>query len=372
MTDFFENETVENVKRNINELAYPALILDREYKIIYKNDFCIKRLIPLRMLSSIKNHLSSADFRRLIQLSDGEIISVSIELAVLCYAYIYRYNDIFVVSIKTLYAIIQNRISELLDMGSAFTEAMLCQINTVTGHDKKSIAETIKKKGNRIIRSQQHISEFLRIVNGVKNTKTELCDTTIVMNTLMRSLSDTLRPLGLNISFNVGSEINEARNAYISEPDFNTIICLSLYNCIRISQSGRIQVNSNIICGKLYITMITDSILPEEKAKYLCSCELESEKFYPPDGWIYFELLLIKMLCEYYFWEIKITSPGLNYSRLQIAISLPLEPDKKPDCVTRTSEAEEAENKRLISLEFSDFLDKPEGADFYDKNCAPV
>lgn len=359
MTEIKESKTLENIKKNINELAYPALILDNEYRILYKNDFCINRLIPLRMGSCIKNHLSSSDSRRIAQLENGEIISISLELNVLSYAYIYCYNTYYVVGIRTLSSMIQNRISDLIEINADLTGALLCQINAIAWEgDGKSITELIKKKSNRIIRAQQHIGEFLRIVNGVKNTKTQVCDLDIILNALMRSLSDTLRPLGLQISFINGSEEVKHKYANICEPDFNTILCLSLYGIISISQSGRIQVNSNVIGEKLYISILTDSILSKEKAKHLCECDLEAENFNPPDGWIYFELLLIKLLSEYYFWSFNISAQGSNYSHIQLSFSIPLVQEKIYTYTTRTYESSENERKGLIALEFSELLDE--------------
>lgn len=359
MSEQKTTEKIEDVQKNVNKLAYPAIILDNEFRIIFKNDFCNNRLIPLRMGSTIKIHLSTAEFRRLSQMLPGEIISISLDLNTLCCAYVYRFINCYIIGLKTLSSMLQNRIGDLMKINTELTSALLCQINTIAWEsDGTGITDLIKKKSNRIIRTQQHIGEFLRIVNGVKNTKTQTFMIDSILNALMNSLSDTLRPLGLQINYKNGREAIEPRYACICEPDFNTIICLSLYNCIILSQNGKVQISSKVICNELYISFMTDSVLPEEKAKHICECELEAESFQPPDGWIYFELLLIKILCEFYMWNFKISAPGSNYSKIQLTLSFPLIKGTNPDLNVKSNEAVENQIKDQIALELSNILDR--------------
>jgi len=357
-------ETVINVNKEklvklSNELAYPVLLLDKEYKICYKNDFCLNRILPLRMGSCIKNRLTPSEFRRLLQQKSGEIITVSIEMASFCSVFVYRSDDYYLLGFRALTSSLQNRINELMKLNFDYTEALLCQMNTLaTDNAEIGIAELIKKKSNRILRSQRHIGEFLSIINGIKSEKTRLCDVDAILNAIIPSLRDTLRPLGIQISYTNGSESIESRCANICEPDFNMILCLILYNTIRISQSGKIQVNINVINEKLYITMLTDSVLSEKTAKFIGECDLEQESFTSPDGWMYFELLLIKRLCEYYLWDLRMSAPKSDYTRIQSTFSIPLEHVKPPDFIVRECESAESERKGIIAIEFANLFDR--------------
>ncbi len=369
MQDMRFNGGREKLQRLADELAYPALLLDREYKICYKNDFCINRLISLRMGSCIKKHMTASDFRRIVKLQMGETIRVNMELPALYGAFVYRGDDCCLISLRSLSAALQNRINELMRLNSELTESLLCQLSVLsTESGKKGISELIKNKSNRIIRAQQHISEFLRIVNGIKNTRTRLCEVNAILETVVSSLRDALRPLGLQITYNSNSPIYEGVSAMLCEPDFNMIICHMINFSIRISQRGKIQIDVNTIQQKLYISVMTDSVLPEKTAKALCNRDLEAESFFlsgirgdeeevGPDGWMHFELLLLKKLCEYYLWDIRLSAPSSDYSRLQVTLSLPLE-DKSPYLTVRDREAEKKDLKGLIAVEFSDVFDR--------------
>ncbi|PKM63429.1 MAG: hypothetical protein CVU97_00375 [Firmicutes bacterium HGW-Firmicutes-21] len=357
----------ENLIKLAEELAYPAILLDKEYKIVYKNGFCLNRLIPLRMGSCIKKHLSSADFRRIVQMKTEETIRVNIELPALYGAFIYRGEECYLVGLRTLSAALQNRINELMKLNSDLTESLLCQMSVLSAlNGEKGISELLKHKSNRIIRSQQHISEFLRIVNGIKNTRTHLCEVSPILDAIILSLRDALRPLGIQITYNNAAFIHKDINAMLCEPDFNMIICHMLNNGIRLSQSGKLQIDVNVISGKLYISLMTDTVIPENIAKNICESDFETESFSPdstdgsngPDGWMYFDLLLIRKLCEYYFWDIRLSAPGSDYSRLQLTLSLPLENEKNTLLIFKDSETSMNEIRSLIAIEFSDIFDR--------------
>lgn len=349
----------ENMQKLASQLAYPALLLDKDYRICYKNEFCLNRLIPLRMGSAIKNHLTASDFKRLLNQKSGETIRLSIEIPSLCGAFVYRGEDCLLVGLRTLTATLQNRMNELMQLNSDLTESILCQLSSLAaGNNEMGISELIKHKCNRIIRSQHHISEFLRIVNGIKNSKTRLCDVDAILDAIIPSLRDALRPLGIQITYNSCSDTLKSRCATLCEPDFNMILCLMIYNSIRISQSGKLKVDVNAISGKMYISILTDSVLPEKTARILCEGDLENENFSSPDSWIYFELLLIKRLCEYYFWDISVSAPGSDFSRFQITLSMPLEHENVSVFTVRSSESADSERKGLIATEFSDIFDE--------------
>ncbi|HAN21500.1 MAG: hypothetical protein A2Y15_00765 [Clostridiales bacterium GWF2_36_10] len=358
MQDVVVNKCMDSMKKTVRELAYPALLLDKDYKICCKNDFCINRIIPLRMGSSIKYRLNASDFKRLIQQQVGETIRVSIDANTLCWAYVYRGDDYYFIGLRTLTATLQNRISELMQLNTDLTESLLCQMSVISSDGEIGLSELIKHKCNRIIRSQQHISEFLRIVNGVKNTKTQLCDIDAILNAVIISLRDALRPLGVQINYNGSADMLKSRYALICEPDFNIVLCLMIYNSIRISQSEKLRIDTNTINGKLYISILTDSVLPENTAKFICEGDLETENFSSPDSWIYFELLLIKKLCEYYLWDISFSAPGSDYSRLQITLSITLEREIVSEMSVNDNYVSERERKRLFALEFADFFDR--------------
>lgn len=358
MREITGNGCFENMKTLADKLAYPALLLDKDYKICYKNAFCLNRLIPLRLGSCIKNHLSVTDYRRIVQLKTGETIRVSIELPALYGAFVYKGDDCCLVGLRTLSATLQNRINELVKLNSDLTESILCQMSALSAENgEKGISELIKHKSNRIIRSQQHISEFLRIINGVKNTKTKVCDVGSIIGSVVTSLRDTLRPLGIQITYNNNAEVLGRLTAMICEPDFNMIICLIINNAIRISQSGKLQVDTNVINDKIYFSVMTDTILPEKTAKFICEGEFEAESFFNPDGWMYFELLLIKSLCEYYLWNFSITAPGADLTRLQFTLSLPVEKENPSVFTIRASEPKMNEISNLINIEFADIFD---------------
>jgi len=358
MRELTGNGSIENMKTLADKLAYPALLLDKDYKICYKNAFCLNRLIPLRLGSCIKNHLTTADYRRIVQMKTGETIRVSIELPALYGAFVYKGEDCCLVGLRTLSATLQNRIHELVNLNSDLTESILCQMSALSVENgEKGISELIKHKSNRIIRSQQHISEFLRIINGVKNTKTKVCDVGSIVTSIVTSLRDTLRPLGIQITFNNNADTFGRLTAMICEPDFNMLLCLIIYNAIRISQSGKLQVDINVINEKIYFSVMTDTILPEKTARFICEGEYEAESFYNPDGWMYFELLLIKSLCEYYLWNFSITAPGADLSRLQFTMSLPVEKGDNTVFTVRTNESKINEINNLIDIEFADILD---------------
>ncbi len=358
MREIIGNGCYENMKTLADELAYPALLLDKDYKICYKNAFCLNRLIPLRLGSCIKNHLSVTDYRRIVQQKTGETIRVSIELPALYGAFVYKGDDCCLVGLRTLSATLQNRINELVKLNSDLTESILCQMSVLSAENgEKGISEMIKHKSNRIIRSQQHISEFLRIINGIKNTKTKICDVGSIIGSVVISLRDTLRPLGIQITYNNNAEVLGKLTAMICEPDFNMIICLIINNAIRISQSGKLQVDMNVINGKIYFSVMTDTILPEKITKFICVGEFEAESFFNPDGWMYFELLLIKSLCEFYLWNFSITAPGSDLSRLQFTLSLPVEKENPSVFTVRASEPKLNEINNLIKIEFANIFD---------------
>lgn len=349
----------ENMEKFVDELAYPALLLDEEFRICHKNSFCLSRLIPLRLGASIKNYVNAADFKRIEQQNIGQTLRMTIETPTLCGVFVYRGKDCRFVGLRPLTATLQNRLNELMKLNSELTESLMCQMSAISaGSVHDGISELIKNKCNRIIRSQTHISEFLRIINGVKNTKTQLCDIDAILNSIIPSLRDALRPIGIQINYNVSEENIYSRSAQVCEPDFNLILCLMIYNCIRISQSGKLMIDVNSISGKLYISVMTDSVLPKEIAKFICEGDLETENFSSPDSWMYFELLLSKKLCEYYFWNMKMSAPGSDYSRIQFTLSMPLECKKASEFIIKSKEASERERIGLIALEFADIFDR--------------
>jgi hypothetical protein len=101
---------------------------------------------------------------------------------------------------------------------------------------------------------------------------------------------------------------------------------------------------------------MTDTILPEKTARFMCGGEFEAESFFTPDGWMYFELLLIKSLCEYYLWNFSITAPDSDLSRLQFTLSLP-EEEEESVFTLRSSEPQKNEINNLINIEFADIFD---------------
>lgn len=347
----------ESLQKYVENLAYPALLLDGELKICYKNNFCINRILPLRMGSNIKNYITSSDYRRIGQLKNGETIRISMEITSLYWAVAYKYNDFCIIGLRTLTTALQNRISELMNLNYNFTEALLCQIKIITANNNETgVSELIKKKSNRIIRAQKHINEFLRIVNGTKEIQARLQNISKIIDIIIFSLRDMLRPLGLQLIYN-NTETLQDRCVLLCEPDFNAILSLMLYLSIVISQSGKIQIDVNEINGKIYITMITDSVLPEKTAKYICNGNFEENSFSSSDGWLYFELLLIQKMCEYYLWDLKMSAPGFDYSHMQFSLTIPLIDDIDSSMVVRSDESVE-EIKGLLAIELADLLDK--------------
>lgn len=245
---------LEKLEEAVAELAYPVLILNNELKICFKNEFCVNRLVPARLGSGIKNYVPHSELMRIQKMNKGDTIRISMEFSTLCWAYVSYSGDYYLLGIRTLTAALQNRICELIDISGDLTNSVLCQINTITSvqSDKqKSISELIKNKSNRIIRAQQHLSEFLRIINGVKNVQSHLCDINSVLNSIIPSLRDTLRPLGVQITYNPVSSVLSNSFAYLCEPDFNMVMCLVLYNAIQVSQSGKVQIDINVINSNL-------------------------------------------------------------------------------------------------------------------------
>lgn len=344
------------LEKLVAELAYPAVLLGPDCKILLKNSFCISRIIPLRVGSCIKNHLSPADFRRLTRLKTGETIRVSLELPSLYGAFVYKGEDCFLVGLRSLSAALQNRVSELMRLNSELTESLLCQLGVVSSQPRESgVAELIKNKSNRIIRAQNHISEFLRIINGVKNEKARLCDLSVILDSIINSVRESLRPLGITITYDA-LPAEESLIATVCEPDFNMILCLILNACIRISAEGKIAATVKRISGRAYVSVMTDCVLPPERVRGLCAPDLDETSFASPDGWLYFELLLTGKLCEYYMWDFKASAPGSDYSRVQLALSIPLEPGV-PAFILRSPEASQKERAEIIALEFSNLLD---------------
>ena len=359
MREVTEKGCAEGLKKLVDELAYPALLLDKDYRICYKNGFCLNRLIPLRMGSCIKKHLSSSDFRRIVQLKIGETIRLSLELPALYGVFVYRAEDCCMVGLRTLSAALQNRINELMKLNAELTESLLCQMSVLSAQNgEKGIAELVKHKSNRIIRAQQHISEFLRIVNGVKTARIRHCEIAPIIDSLLFSMRESLRPLGIQITYNNAPLTADSLSVSLCETDFNMIICLMLGNCIRITQGGKLQADVNIISGKLYISVMTDTLLPEKRAKSICESDLDEQSLFSPDGWLNFELLLLKKLCEYYFWDFRVTAPASDYSRIQMTLSLPLEKHNASTLTVRTRETTEEAVRGLLAVEFSDFFDR--------------
>lgn len=358
MQEIFGSGHMENMKKLVEELAYPALLLDNEYKICYKNAFCLNRLIPVRMNACIKNYLTTKDFQRIKQQKKGETIKVSIELPAFYGTFVYKGEDCCLIGLRPLSVTLQNRINELIKLNSDLTESLLCQMSVLSAENgEKGISELIKNKSNRIIRAQQHISEFLRIINGIKNSKTTLCELGSIIDSIVLSLRDALRPLGIQIIYKNSASVLNSLNTMLCETDFNMLLCLIINFCIRISQSGKIKTDVNSINNKVYLSIMTDTVLPEKTARFLCEGEIEAKSFYTPDGWMYFELLLVKKLCEFYLWNIKISAPGSDYSRIQFTLSIPLEQECKNYYSVRENETRNEEIKKLIDIEFADIFD---------------
>lgn len=353
------DNSLADFRKYADKLSYPALMIDKDYIIRYKNKLCTNRLIPLRIGTCIDKFVSPYDFNRIQEQKSGEVLRICIELPALYGVFCYRGDNCCLLGIRTLSVSLQNRIDELLRLNSDLTESVLCQLGVLSAKSgEKGIAESIKNKSNRIIRSQQHISEFLRIVNGVKTTKTKVCDIVPILDTVLGSLKTTLRPLGIQIAYNMHIAPICHPRVLLFETDFNMILCLMINNAIRISRTDKIQVDISVISDRIYISILTASVLSEKNAKTICQGEFEEETFFNPDGWMFFELSLINKLCEYYLWDFKVSAPGSDFSRLQFSLSLPEDDSKKNTPIVRASELTKKKLAEIISLEFAELLDK--------------
>lgn len=323
------------LSQELQQLPYPAYLLDEEGTFISRNKAANPRLLPIRMRSMIDRYLSCADRKRVEKLNVGEEVPVDIQFIGTHGAIVYRCADGYWIAMRNLIAHLLTCVQQSGKEMPPFFSAIEQQISGLHAEGERLPEElhVLRENFRNTLRYHTEMTMYLHYTSEQLEPG-KVCEVTAPLKGLLTRAEKFLRPNGFrpNIQTVEGPVFVNGEAEEIRYATALMIACAAEH----LRDQRHLSMQS-VKLEEEYLFSVLFEPLPEGEL-YRVILSGEYEKGLPSAfGTLFFQLLLLKNLANAKGWRFSVVNAGNREGFLRMTLALPLT-DRRP---LRLSEAQD-------------------------------